>query len=128
MEKYKLVFVKKVGQIDSIYEYDFYFSENPDKFNGLGFDCEFANQMKVMPDPKTYGKVLRLKTNIPFYCMQNNNCFSMQHVKDGIVAVAFEDLSDYDDYPEPYRIVFKFGEEYSSVEAKLASRQQLFSE
>ena len=126
MENYRLVFVKKVGKVDQVYEYDFYFSDNPDKFWGTGFDCDYANQMKVTPDPKTYGKVLRLRTVIPFYCMQDNNCFSMRHVVDGIVAVAFEDMSDYEEYPEPYRIVFRFGEEYHSVETKLASRQQFF--
>ena len=50
----------------------------------------------------------------------------MQHVVNGIVAVAFEDISDYDEYPEPFRIVFKYGEDYDSVEEKLASRHQFF--
>jgi hypothetical protein len=52
----------------------------------------------------------------------------MQHVVNGIVAVAFEDITDYDEYPEPYRIVFEYGENIDSVEEKLASRSVLFSD
>jgi hypothetical protein len=128
MENFKLVFVRDVGVNNGIYEYDFYFSKNPDEFWGLGFDCQFANQDETLPDEKTYDNVLRLKTTIPFFCMQHNRCFSMQHVVNGIVAVAFEDISDYDEYPEPFRIVFKYGEDYDSVEEKLASRHQFFDE
>ncbi len=124
----KLVLVNEVGVNGDLHEYDFYFSNTPEKFWGFGFDCDYANQDEVIPDKKTYNEVLRLKTTIPFFCMQKNRCFSMSHVVDGILCVAFENISDYDDYPEPYRVVFQFGEEFSSVEKKLADRHQFFSE
>ena len=47
---------------------------------------------------------------------------------DGIIACAWEDISEYEEYPEPYRLVFNFGEKYDSVESKLAQRHQFFSE
>lgn len=128
MEGLYLVFVNELCVNDGIHEYEFYFAKDIDAFWGIGFDADFANKDEVIPDEKTYDKVLRLRTNIPFFCSQNNKCFSMQHIVDGVIAVAFEDITDYEDYPEPYRIVFQYGEEYNSVEEKLASRQQFFAE
>lgn len=126
--KLRLVFVDKVGEIDGTYEYDFYFAINPDNFWGYGFDCEYANQDEAIPDVRTCDKIYRLRSTIPFFTIQENRCFSIQHAVDNIVSVAFEDISDYDEYPEPYRIVFMFGEYYDSVEGKLASRSQFFNE
>ena len=125
----RLVYIKDVGLSNSeIKEYDFYFAEDPDIFWGHGFDVEFANQGITLPNKDTYDLVLRLKTIYPLFCMQHNNCFSMQHVVNKVVAVGFEDISEYDDYPTPYRLVFKYGEDYKSVETKLAGRNQFFSE
>ena len=47
---------------------------------------------------------------------------------DGIIACAWEDISEYEEYPEPFRLVFNYGEKYASVEAKRAQRHQFFSE
>ena len=49
-------------------------------------------------------------------------------MQDKIIACAAEDISDYDEYPEPFRLVFHYGEEYKEVERKLAMRQQFFVE
>lgn len=121
-----LVFMKEVGKSNGIdYEYDMYFSKTPDEFWGVGFDCEFAGHEEAIPDEKTYDTIIRLKTTIPFFCMQKNRCFSMMHMVNGVVAVAFEDISDYGEYPEPYRLVFKYGETLDSIEEKLAARNQV---
>ena len=50
----------------------------------------------------------------------------MQDCVDGIVALAWEDMSNYEEYPEPIRLVFKYGENIESVEDKLAQRSQFF--
>ena len=123
-----LVFVDLVGKDEEVYNYDFYFSKNPDTFWGIGFDCEFANQDIPEPDPKTYDEVKRVRTLIPFFLAQKNRCFSMKHVVDGVISVAFEDISDYDEYPEPYRIVLHFGDTLESVEEKLSGRQVFFND
>lgn len=124
----RLVYVSLIGKDEDVYEYDFYFSHDPDSFWGLGFDCEFAAQDFPEPDPKTYSETRRLRTFIPFFLAQNNRCFSMQHVVDGVISVAFEDITGYDEYPEPYRLVFQFGEDIESVEDKLAGRKSFFED
>lgn len=124
------MYVSPIGD-DSFgwYVYDFYFAYNTNKVWGYGWDCEFANQGEIEPpDRATYDTVERLKTNIPFSCIQNNPCYSMIYGINDIVSICFEDISEYDEYPDPQRIIFHFGETYSSVETKLASRHQMFAE
>jgi hypothetical protein len=126
-DEFFLVYVNPIGKENGdIYLYDFYFSKNPDIVWGYGWDCEFAAQEEIEPpDKQTYDEVKRLKTAIPLQCIQNNNSYSMRYAIENIISLAFEDISEYEEYPED-RIVLHFGEEYKSVEAKLALRHQLF--
>lgn len=125
----KLVYVSPIGKdVSDWYEYDFYFSKNPDIVWGYGWDCEFAAQEEIgPPDKSTYNSILRLKTIIPFQCAQNNNSYGMRYAVEDIISLAFEDISEYDEYPDD-RVVLHFGEDYKSVETKLALRHQLFSD
>ena len=49
----------------------------------------------------------------------------MQDALDGIVAIAWENLNNYDAYPEDGRLYFMFGESYDTVESKLAIKHIL---
>lgn len=126
----KLVYVNPIGvNSGGVYEYEFFFSETPEIVWGDDWNEQCPSACEdTLPDPDTYSLVKRLKTVIPFFCAQENSCYSLQDMVDGIICVAHENIIDYDDYPEPYRIVFKFGESYEEVETKLASRSQLFYE
>ena len=79
------------------------------------------------PYDYTYISTYRLKTTIPFSVAQENSCFPMRFTKYGLIALCYENISDYDEYPEPYRIVLHFGEEFDEVEKKLSRRQVFFS-
>ena len=53
--------------------------------------------------------------------VQNNCCFGFQDCTDGIIALAWENVDDYDEYPdERGRLFFMFGETLNKVENKLA--------
>ena len=80
----------------------------------------------MRPADDMIATIKRLSTIIPFGLAQRNTCFSMQDCIDGVIALAWEDLSDYDEYPEP-RLIFQFGESFEEVEDKLARRSQFFS-
>ena len=110
-----------------MFEYDFLFSETPEIVWGEDWaeQCPAACD-NMRPSNDMISDKQRLATIIPFGLAQRNACFSMQDCIDGIVALAWEDLSDYEEYPEP-RLIFKFGEDYESVEDKLARRHQFFS-
>lgn len=127
MNKY-LIYINPIGKnSNDLYEYEFFFSETPDIVWGEDWDnpCPAACE-NTLPDPETYSEVKLLKTNIPLFCMQNNVCFSLSNCIDGIVCLAYEDISTYTEYPEPIRLVFKFSEEYNSVEEKLNMREIYF--
>lgn len=125
-----LVYIEPIGKnLMDWYEYEFIFSETPDIVWGLNWEQTIPSICgDLRPDSSTYSYSKRLKTNIPLKVAQQNSCFSMQDVIDGILALSWEDISDYDEYPEKGRLIFRFGERYIDVENKLASRHQLFSE
>ena len=129
-EKLKLVYVNPVGKDTfGVYEYDFFFSETPESVWGE----DWAEQCPSVcgdttPNSETYSSIKRLKTTIPLSCAQEQSCFSMQDMIDGCMCVCYENISEYDEYPSPYRIVFSFGEDYESVEDKLAGRSQFFTD
>lgn len=79
-------------------------------------------QERLLIDDSQYTHVCTLKTDINFMLAQENCCFSMQDCKDGIYALAAEDISTYDEYPEEGRIVIQYGEDIEVVREGLAAR------
>lgn len=125
-----LVYVELIGRNSTdMLEYDFIFSETPDMVwgNDWAEQCPSACD-NMRPDDSMISDTKRLLTVIPFSMAQRNSCFSMQDCIDGIIAIAWEDISEYEEYPEPMRLVFSFGETYESVVEKLEKRLQFFVE
>lgn len=124
----KLVYINQIG-LDSSgnYEYEFFFSETPDIVWGEDWNeqCPSACE-NTLPDESTYSEIKLLRTKIPISCSQNNTCFSLQDMIDGILACGWEDISEYDKYPEPYRLVFRFGEDKDKIIDKLSTRGENF--
>ena len=130
MSNLKLIYINPIGiNSEEKYEYEFFFSETPDVVWGENWEIacpSICGDMK--PEKNTYTTIKRLVTEIPFFCAQQNSCFSMQDCIDGCISIACEDISGYTDYPEPYRIVFQFGEDYDCVAEKLNGRELQFLE
>ncbi len=129
-ENLYLVYVEPVGlNSHDMFEYDFLFSETPDVVWGEDWaeQCPLACD-NMRPSDDMVSSIRRLATIIPFGLAQRNACFSMQDCIDGIIALAWEDMSDYEEYPEPIRLIFQFGEPFEKVEDKLARRHQFFYE
>ena len=127
-EKLYLVYIEPIGMNSmDMFEYDFLFSETPDIVwaDDWAEQCPSACE-NMRPDESMIHKIKRLATIIPFGLAQKNSCFSMQDCVDGIMALAWEDMSNYEEYPEPIRLVFKYGESIEKVEDKLAQRSQFF--
>ena len=119
-----LVYVEPVGlNSHDLFEYEFLFSETPDVVWGEDWaeQCPLACE-NMRPSGDMISVIKRLTTLVPFGVAQRNTCFSMQDCIDGIVALAWEDMSEYDEYPEPLRLIFGFGEKFESVR-----RHQFFS-
>ena len=68
-----------------------------------------------------------MKTTIEFDLIQDNRCFSFKQAMDGVVSLCFENIDDYDEYPEDGRLVFMFGEPLEEVQRKLAIKNILMT-
>lgn len=122
-----LVYSEKITDNNSrgLHEYELYFSEAPELVWGEDWNasCPAAcGKEGIRPDESTYQAIKRLECSVPFNCISENTCFSCQDMIDQIVACMWEDISDYDEYPEPSRLVFKFGETLEGIVSKLEER------
>jgi len=119
-----LLFVRLIGEEnDGYYRYEFMFTDNPDEAWGENFEykpCCLVNEL--VPSEEYITEVHIVKTKIKLDLIQNNCCFGMQDAMDGIVAMAYENMDTYENYPEDGRLVFMFGESEYEVERKLAMK------
>ena len=128
-DKVSLLFVRLIGEEnDGYYRYEFMFTDKPDEAWGENWEfkpCCLVNDL--MPSDEYISEVHIVKTKIKFDLIQDNCCFGMQDCLDGIVAVAFENIDDLEEYPDDGRLVFMFGETYEDVERKLATKGVLMA-
>lgn len=124
-----LCFVNLIGEEnDGYYRYEFIFTDNPDEFWGENFEYKPAGLVNdLIPSDEYITEIHIVKTKIKFDLVQNNMCFGMQDCMDGIVALAYENIDDYEEYPnERGRLYFMFGERFEITENKLAKCGILF--
>ena len=96
------------------------------EFWGESFEykpCCLVNEL--IPSDEEIKEIKIIKTKIKFDLIQNNCCFGMQDCMDGIVALAYENIDSYEEYPNDGRIYFMFGESFDDVERKLAIKSVL---
>jgi len=126
-EDVRLGFIRLIGEeTDGYYRYEFIFTANIDEFWGENFEykpsCLVNN---LMPYEKFITEIHIVKMKIKLDLIQNSCCFGFQDCTDGIIALAWENVDDYDEYPEEGRIFFRFGETLDDVENKLAIKNVL---
>lgn len=120
----KLCFVNLLGEeSDGYYRYELFFINQIENFEII----EDNNPCCLSTDiqPKTFNSIHTLKTKLKFDLIQNSCCFSFKHAELGIVALAWQNLDNEDEYPEDGRLFFKFGETLEEVEDKLAMKNIL---
>ena len=122
-EKVYLLFINLVGEEnDGYYRYEFIFTDNPDEAFGEDFEYKPASLVNnLYPNDEYITEIHTIKTKIKLDLIQNNSCFGMQDAMDGIVALAYENIDSYEEYPDD-RIILFYGDEYSEVENKLGLR------
>lgn len=124
-----LCFVRLIGkENDGYYQYEFIFTDNIDEVWGEDFNQKPAclvNNLMISEEYIT--EVHTVKTKIKFDLIQDNCCFSVSDCYDGIIALAWEDISQYEEYPEDGRLFFKFGESIDDVDDKLAKKHIIMS-
>jgi len=117
-----LVFIRKIGTaLDGVNVYDLLFAEDPTIVYGEGWGvipAGICSPEEKLPHESTYQLVKRIQTVMNLGFAQDNTCFSMQDCTDKVVALAWEDILGYEEYPLR-RLVFHYGESYEEVEKKL---------
>ena len=89
----------------------------------MGWSDYPASGNPEVPEMEYIRGVAELMTEIKLILIQESDTYSVWDSIDDAVALGFEDVTGYQQYPEP-RLVFKFGETYKSVKDKLYSRDE----
>ena len=115
--KYHLVYVRPFSKNnDGTFEYDLFFSINPDIVWGIDWDVKVPNSLgDLTPEKSTYDKVIHIKSQYPFKTVEETSCFSMEYAIYGLVALSWVDIENLEEYP-PSRAVLHFGDELEKVE------------
>ena len=123
MEDLYLVYINKIGQNwkgEFMYEFLFSFTkENADNEDWDSYPARSGNPEP--PDFKFIKEVGLFNTSMDIVVIQESEGFSLFDAVDGIVAMAYENLENYDDYPDN-RLYFHFGDTQKKVDDKLYER------
>jgi hypothetical protein len=119
MKDLYLIYVNYVGKNykgDNIYE--FIFSDSISKIDGEEWDTFPASGRPHPPHEIFIKSVGKLESKLNLDVIQNSDTFAVWDAIDGVIALAWENINDYDSYPD-HRLCFRFGESVSEVENKL---------
>jgi len=121
-KKLYLIFINEIGKNwKGEFIYEFLFSNSTEGVDGEAWD-EYPASGKPEPPSQQFIKAVGLLTSeIKFDIIQKSDTFSVWDAVDGVIALAWENIDDYDEYPES-RIFFKFGDTLEDVEDKLYER------
>ena len=115
----KLVYINKIGQNwKGNYIYEFLFSDVVEDIDGEGWDSYPSSGNPEPPEGRFVKETGLLNTTLKLDLVQESDSFAMWDAVDGIVAMSWENMEGYDDYPEK-RLFFSFGEDIESVNDKL---------
>lgn len=119
MDKLYLIYVNVVGKsYDGNYRYEFIFSDSKENIDGEDWNMYPASGRPEPPSDEFIKKVGYVNTEIKFDVVQDSDTFAVWDAIDGVIALAWENINDYEIYPDT-RTCFRFGEEIEVVENKL---------
>jgi hypothetical protein len=117
-----LIYINKVGKDwGGTYIYEFLFSDTTENVDGEEWDSVPASGRPEPPHSEFVKSVGILKTDIKFNLVQESDTFAVWDAVDGIVALGWEDVDDYEVYPES-RLWFNFGLSMDEVNERLYER------
>ena len=123
-----LVYVKPICKnTNGTYEYDFFFSETPEYVWGPDWDIDTpSSNGDLTPEESTYSEIKRVITTLPLKTLEETSCYSMEYATYGILALAWIDIENLEEYPENGRMTLKFGFAKDKVESLLDSQSWKF--
>lgn len=120
----KLVFVSPVFEDDKNekYSYRLFFSENPDVVWGNSWDYDNPGIIsstdidEIYPQAESYSETEDIKSDYRLGLAMKNTCYPLLYCIYGILALAWIDIEDLEEYPDQGRGVLKFGMDYDEVQ------------
>lgn len=124
-----VIYIHHVGKnSEGLNIYHFLLSDNPEDVSAEGwYEVPACNEPKnlMQPDDEFVTAIKEWKTSVKLDLAQDNCCFSFQDCKDHIFALGHENISEYEEYPDPIRLMFFYGESISDIESDLATRNEI---
>jgi hypothetical protein len=117
-----LIYVNRVGKdYKGNVLFEFIFSDAIENVDGEDWDAVPASGRPQPPHAEFVKVVGKVTTDIKFNLVQDSDTFAVWDAVDGIVALGWEDIDAYDEYPES-RLWFSFGMDKNDVGDKLYER------
>ena len=127
MKEYFLIYINKIGaNHKGNLLYEFIFSNTTENVDGENWDTYPASGRPEPPHSKFIKKVGMLETDIVFELIQDSDTLAVWDAIDGIIAMAYENINDYDTYPET-RLHFHFGDKLKDIEDKLYEKDLILN-
>lgn len=127
MKEYFLIYINKIGtNHKGNLLYEFIFSDTTENIDGESWDTYPASGRPEPPHSKFIKKVGMLETDIIFELIQDSDTLAVWDAIDGIIAMAYENINDYDTYPET-RLHFHFGDKLKDIEDKLYEKDLILN-
>lgn len=116
----KLVFVKpNKKNVEGHFEYDLFFSSNPEVVWGVFWDDNNPSQCgDMLPEKTSYNEIVKIDSPYELSTIQEFSCFSMEHAVNNIIALAWININVLEEFPE-HRIVLHFGDNLEYIESQL---------
>lgn len=116
-----LVYVRpKFSNTDGTFEYEFFFSQTPDFVWGVDWDVDNPSiNGDLTPEESTYSSIFRVKTTLPLKTAEETSCYSMEYATYGMLALAWIDIENLDEYPKYGRMALHFKDKFLDVSKRL---------
>jgi hypothetical protein len=112
----ELIYINFKGMEMDKYVYEFLFSETPEIVYGPWWGYPNPSICgNIAPDESTYSIVKTVKTTYKLKTAQENTCYSMEYVMNGIIALGWIEIEGLEEYPENGRMVFHYGDSMEKV-------------
>jgi len=118
----RLVYINYVGEDwKGNHIYEFLFANSIENIDGDDWDAYPASGRPSPPSGDFISRVGRLISELKFDLVQESDTFAVWDAVDGVIALGWEDISEYDEYPNS-RLYFEFGLDIAIVNDKLLEK------
>ena len=122
-EELKLIYIHTLGtNVEGKYEYAFYFVKQHLTLCNEDWKETTAGLFNEIFTPDNNTVLFKLVTSIPLDTITKNTCLGMKHTIDDIVALAWENINDYEEYPEDGRLVIPYGISFQETQKLLINK------